>query len=184
MPRRSRVTLKEKDSLSSKGAQYNSLDKSSKAADAVLKERIDDKDDDKVAATIVKKSGGFKVVSHTGKNLGGGKTKEAAQKRLRQVEYFKHKDKVAAGGPGSGRHKEVLESKGWQIQKESDKSAQWKHWNNPGHRITVFKQAEFGNKPGGWDHYSAFGPHELGKGKDSDSLEKHLENFHENIGKH
>lgn len=42
---------------------------------------------------MIRKSGsGYKVVSHSGKNLGGPyKSKEAAQKRLRQVEYFKHK---------------------------------------------------------------------------------------------
>lgn len=42
---------------------------------------------------MIRKSGStYKVVSHTGKNLGGGyKTKKAAAKRLRQVEYFKHK---------------------------------------------------------------------------------------------
>ncbi|MGA9884693.1 MAG: hypothetical protein ACRD5K_17765 [Candidatus Acidiferrales bacterium] len=42
---------------------------------------------------IKKVKGGYKVVSEkTGKNLGGPyKTKEAAQKRLRQVEFFKHK---------------------------------------------------------------------------------------------
>lgn len=41
---------------------------------------------------IKKVKGGYKVVSEkTGKNLGGPyKTKAAAEKRLRQVEYFKH----------------------------------------------------------------------------------------------
>ncbi|HEX5482880.1 MAG TPA: hypothetical protein VFZ08_09680 [Terriglobia bacterium] len=42
---------------------------------------------------IKKVKEGYKVVSEkTGKNLGGPyKTKEEAQKRLRQVEFFKHK---------------------------------------------------------------------------------------------
>jgi hypothetical protein len=41
---------------------------------------------------IRKVKGGYKVVSHSGKNLGGPyKTKGAAEKRLAQVEYFKHK---------------------------------------------------------------------------------------------
>ena len=41
---------------------------------------------------IVKTSKGYKVQSEKGRNLGGPyKTKEEAQKRLRQVEYFKHK---------------------------------------------------------------------------------------------
>ena len=41
---------------------------------------------------IRKVKDGYKVVSEKGKNLGGPyKTKAAAQKRLRQVEFFKHK---------------------------------------------------------------------------------------------
>ena len=40
---------------------------------------------------IVKKKDGYHVVSHTGKNLGGPyKSKTAAQKRLKEVEAFKH----------------------------------------------------------------------------------------------
>jgi len=39
---------------------------------------------------IKKVSGGYKVVSKKGKNLGGPyKTRAEAQKRLRQVEFFK-----------------------------------------------------------------------------------------------
>jgi hypothetical protein len=41
---------------------------------------------------IKKVKAGYKVVSEKGKNLGGPyKSKEAAEKRLRQVEYFKHR---------------------------------------------------------------------------------------------
>ena len=42
---------------------------------------------------IKKTEGGYKVVSEKGnKNLGGPyKTKKKAEKRLQQVEYFKHK---------------------------------------------------------------------------------------------
>ena len=42
---------------------------------------------------IKKVKDGYKVVSEkTGKNLGGPyKTREAAEKRLRQVEFFKHR---------------------------------------------------------------------------------------------
>jgi hypothetical protein len=42
---------------------------------------------------IKKVKNGYKVVSErTGKNLGGPyKTKAAAEKRLRQVEFFKHR---------------------------------------------------------------------------------------------
>lgn len=40
------------------------------------------------------KGGGYQVKSHTGKNLSKpGLSKAAAQKRLAQVEYFKHKKK-------------------------------------------------------------------------------------------
>lgn len=40
---------------------------------------------------ITRRSGGYGVVSHSGKNLGGPyKTRKQAAKRLRQVEYFKH----------------------------------------------------------------------------------------------
>ena len=44
---------------------------------------------------MIRKSGsGYKVISEKGKNLGGPyKTKEEAEKRLREVEYFKHKGK-------------------------------------------------------------------------------------------
>jgi hypothetical protein len=41
---------------------------------------------------IKKVAGGYRVVSeHTGRNLGQSKSKKGALKRLRQVEYFKHK---------------------------------------------------------------------------------------------
>jgi hypothetical protein len=41
---------------------------------------------------IKKAEGGYKVLSEKGKNLGGPyKTKKEAEKRLQQVEYFKHK---------------------------------------------------------------------------------------------
>jgi hypothetical protein len=40
---------------------------------------------------IRKVSGGYKVLSEKGKNLGGPyKSKKKAAKRLQQVEYFKH----------------------------------------------------------------------------------------------
>jgi hypothetical protein len=43
---------------------------------------------------IKKTSGGYKVVSHKRKNLGGPyKSKAQAEKRLRQVEFFKRKGK-------------------------------------------------------------------------------------------
>ena len=40
---------------------------------------------------IKKVKGGYKVMSEKGKNLGGPyKSKAEAEKRLRQVEFFKH----------------------------------------------------------------------------------------------
>jgi len=43
-------------------------------------------------AMIKKVSGGYRVLSEKGKNLGGPyKTKKEAEKRLKQVEFFKHK---------------------------------------------------------------------------------------------
>lgn len=45
-----------------------------------------------IEARVVKRDDGWHVLSEKGKNLGGPyKSKEQAQKRLRQVEYFKHK---------------------------------------------------------------------------------------------
>ena len=41
---------------------------------------------------IKKVSGGYRVVSEKGKNRGGPyKTKKEAERRLQQVEFFKHK---------------------------------------------------------------------------------------------
>jgi len=48
----------------------------------------------KTEAVMIKKvAGGYRVLSEDGKkNLGGPyKTKKEAEKRLRQVEYFKHR---------------------------------------------------------------------------------------------
>jgi hypothetical protein len=43
---------------------------------------------------IKKIKAGYEVVSEKGKNLGGPyKSKEEAEKRLRQVEFFKHRKK-------------------------------------------------------------------------------------------
>ncbi len=44
-----------------------------------------------VIRMIKKVSGGYRVLSEKGKNLGGPyKTKKEAEKRLKQVEFFKH----------------------------------------------------------------------------------------------
>jgi hypothetical protein len=45
-----------------------------------------------VRCIVIKKvKGGYKVLSEKGKNLGGPyKSKKEAEKRLKQVEYFKH----------------------------------------------------------------------------------------------
>ncbi len=36
---------------------------------------------------------GYRVVSESGRNMGTYPTKEEAEKRLKQIEYFKHKRK-------------------------------------------------------------------------------------------
>ena len=44
---------------------------------------------------IKKVRGGYQVLSSKGKNMGGPyKTLEVAKRRLRQVEFFKHKKRV------------------------------------------------------------------------------------------
>lgn len=46
---------------------------------------------------IKKVKGGYRVLSSKGRNMGGPyKTLAEAQKRLRQVEFFKHRDQAAA----------------------------------------------------------------------------------------
>lgn len=42
---------------------------------------------------IIKQGNKYRVVSEKGKNLGEYKSKEEAEKRLREVEYFKHAKK-------------------------------------------------------------------------------------------
>ena len=44
-----------------------------------------------IKSKIVKKDGKYQVQSEKGRNLGTYDTKEEAEKRLKQVEYFKHK---------------------------------------------------------------------------------------------
>ena len=46
----------------------------------------------RIISKIVKKDNKYQVQSEKGKNLGTYDTKEEAEKRLRQVEYFKHKE--------------------------------------------------------------------------------------------
>ncbi len=46
---------------------------------------------------IKKVKEGYRVVSESGRNMGTYQTKEEAQKRLRQIEYFKQKDKHLRG---------------------------------------------------------------------------------------
>ena len=43
----------------------------------------------------------YRLVSHTGKNLGESDTVEGAQKREKQVQYFKNLHKYLADHPGS-----------------------------------------------------------------------------------
>ena len=46
-----------------------------------------------VYSKIVKIKNKYRVVSESGKNLGTYNTRAEAEKRLKQVEYFKHKEK-------------------------------------------------------------------------------------------
>lgn len=48
--------------------------------------------------TAVKVKGGYKVKSKTGKNLSKTLSKEGANKRLREVEYFKRQPKAGKRG--------------------------------------------------------------------------------------
>lgn len=44
---------------------------------------------------IVKVKGGYRLLSHEGKNLGTFPTKAAAEKHEREVQYFKHANEDA-----------------------------------------------------------------------------------------
>lgn len=46
-----------------------------------------------IYSKIVKIKNKYRVVSESGKNLGTYNTRAEAEKRLKQVEYFKHKEK-------------------------------------------------------------------------------------------
>jgi hypothetical protein len=52
---------------------------------------------------IRKVAGGYRLVSHTGKNLGTFSSKAQAQKREAQVNFFKHRDAAKAGKPARPR---------------------------------------------------------------------------------
>ena len=72
---------------------------------------------------IKKEKSGYKVLSEKGKNLGGPyRSKAAAQKRLRQVEYFKHKKGQSASGVDASRSAEPPRS--LKTQSASDFSAE------------------------------------------------------------
>jgi hypothetical protein len=45
----------------------------------------------KINEIIRKVAGGYRLYSHKGKNLGTYPTRAGAEKRERQVQYFKHK---------------------------------------------------------------------------------------------
>ena len=49
--------------------------------------------DREVILVIRKVKEGYRVVSESGRNMGTYATKEEAEKRLKQIEYFKHKRK-------------------------------------------------------------------------------------------
>ena len=50
-------------------------------------------DDDSVEETIRQVTDGYRLYSRSGKNLGTYSTRAGAERRERQVRYFKHKDK-------------------------------------------------------------------------------------------
>jgi len=53
---------------------------------------------------IKKVKGGYQVLSSLGRNMGGPyKTLAEAKKRLREVEFFKHRDKSRAQPHGGAR---------------------------------------------------------------------------------
>ena len=56
----------------------------------ILKDLKQDIGQEEIDETIRKVKGGYRLVSHTGKNLGTYPTKGGAEKRERQVQYFKH----------------------------------------------------------------------------------------------
>jgi broad specificity phosphatase PhoE/uncharacterized protein YecE (DUF72 family) len=56
-----------------------------------------------VIARIVKRDDGYHVLSEKGKNMGGPyKSRDQAEKRLRQIEYFKHSGSLIVGSSGFG----------------------------------------------------------------------------------
>lgn len=62
----------------------------------IAEKLIEEKRKVEKTATIKHENGVYNVYSESGKCLGKGyKTKEEAEKRLKQVEYFKHKDKIS-----------------------------------------------------------------------------------------
>lgn len=62
-------------------------------------------------ANIVKKTkGGYKLVSHKGKNLGTAKSKAGILKRERQVEYFKHVSNGLLGRAGKAVGRKIIDT--------------------------------------------------------------------------
>src|SRR5258706_16085965 len=55
----------------------------------------------KVAKIRQLPNGSYRVLSQKGKDLGTYKSRKAAEKRLRQVEFFKHVDKSKADDQGN-----------------------------------------------------------------------------------
>lgn len=49
---------------------------------------------------IRKVPGGYRLLSHTGKNLGTSRSKTGAEHREQQVQFFKNKEKFERDHPG------------------------------------------------------------------------------------
>jgi hypothetical protein len=78
--------------------EYSRTERSARKDDTKVQKKVKHKDlhgkDGKLMGEHIVKSGsGFELKSHKGKNLGKYSSKAGAEKREREVEYFKHHDK-------------------------------------------------------------------------------------------
>lgn len=95
---------------------------------------------DNVNATIVQRGKKHCVVSETGKNLGCSPSRGGAERRLKQVEYFKHLKGEAL------QFSDVLQQHGWKRGKVA-----WVHKEHPGHTIKLTADAAYHRTQGDWE---------------------------------
>jgi hypothetical protein len=101
--------------------------------------------------TIIKRGSGFRVVSEKGKNLGDEPSKDAAVKRLKQVEWFKHHGKcivdpeLVKGNEGMQQYVPVV----FQVHKPQDKEAKKLDFPSTTKQLELrdVKQPEFPSTP-------------------------------------